>query len=97
MKKTFFDDYPESVTDSSKIEKDSWQNSESVRLSALSINSFLKSTIDDEKPDLIISELRKGSWIIDSYLQINGLCIPHKSSKSGLSSEDYEGKKGRVR
>lgn len=93
MKRSNFDNYPESVTDGSRIEDDSWQNSSSVNVSALAINSFLGKTISELKPDLIISELRKGSWIIDTYLQVNGLSIPHKSSESVLSEEDYEGKK----
>ncbi len=75
------------------IEKDSWQNPESVRTSVLLINSFLRKTLDELRPDLIISELRKGSWIIDNYLQINGLNIVHKSSKSDLESSDFEGKR----
>ena len=93
MNRPELSNYPESATDGGKIENDSWQNPESVRMSALAINSFLRREIAELKPDLIISELRKGSWIMDNYLQVNGLQIAHKTSSSELSLEDFEGKR----
>lgn len=71
---------------------ESLEPSAAVAIARTKIRKFLTEIIIDKKTDVIISTLRKGSWIIDDFLKIKELDIRHFSANSKLDCEEFNGK-----
>lgn len=69
----FETDVATSIDESNGLSEDT-----AVRLSVGQVHSFLDHAIDDDV-DIIVSTLRKGSWIIEDYRRIRQLRIRHVS------------------
>lgn len=63
---------------------------QSIRVSVQAVREFLSKTIDDDV-DIIVSTLRKGTWIVTDYLRTTRQSITHVTTDS-VRAEDVAGR-----